>query len=51
MATNVIVVIENEDARIRLPRAIEMRGREPADATADDDEIIVFAGRRNRAGA
>ena len=49
MAADIVVIVENENAGIRPPRAVKMRGREPADAAADDDQIIVFAGRGDRA--
>ena len=51
VAAYVVVIVENENARIRLPGAIKMCSREPADAAAYDDQIIVFAGRCDRPGA
>jgi hypothetical protein len=35
MAADIVVIIDNEDARIRAPGAIKIRRREPADAAAD----------------
>jgi hypothetical protein len=49
MAADIIVIVENENAGIRPPGAIKMPRREPADAAADYDQIIVFAGRGDRA--
>ena len=51
VATDVVVIVENENARLRPLRPVEMRRRKPADAAADNDQVIVFAGRRHRTGA
>ena len=32
-----------------VPGAVEMRRRQPADAAADDDQIVIFASRGDRA--
>ena len=51
MAAEVVVVFENKNARVRARSlAIEMRGREAADAAAYDDEVIDFASVLRRAG-
>ena len=45
VAAEVVVVVEDQDARRRArARAIEVRRRQPADAAADDDEIVGLAG-------
>ncbi len=45
VAAEVVVVIEDQDAGARARRlAIEMRGREAADAAAYDDEVVSFTG-------
>src|SRR5262249_14451282 len=43
MAAEIVVVVEDEDARV-VPRraAIEPRRRKPADAAADHDEVVSF---------
>ena len=45
VTAKIVVVFENEDAGITVFGAIEMRGRQAADATANDDQIVMFAGR------
>ena len=51
VSAEVVVVFEDEDARVRAGvLAIEMRGGEAADAAADDDEVVGFAGVLRRAG-
>src|SRR6185369_2013841 len=42
VAAEIIVVIEHKDARLRPGAAIEMGGREPADAAANYDEVVAF---------
>ena len=45
MAAEVVVIVENEDAaRAAGVLAIKMRGGKTADARADHDEIVLFAG-------
>ena len=45
VSAEIVVVIENEDASLRARRlAIEVRRREAADAAADNDQIVGFAG-------
>ena len=45
VSAEVVVIIENEDARFVAGRlAVEMRGRQSADAAADDDQVVGFAG-------
>src|ERR1700687_1993065 len=44
VSAEVVVVVEDEDASLGAGRlAIEMRGRETADAAADNDQVIDFA--------
>src|SRR5205823_12294769 len=50
MAAEVVVVLDNQNARIRILLAIEMRGRETADPAADDDEIKVLSSLNGRRG-
>jgi len=40
VATKVVVIIENQDARVGVLLAVEVRGRETADASAHDDEVV-----------
>jgi hypothetical protein len=40
VASEVVVVVENQDPRIRIFTAIEVRGREPTDASTDDHEVV-----------
>jgi hypothetical protein len=42
VAAEIIVVIEHKDARLRPGAAIEMGGREPADAAADHDQVVAL---------
>ena len=47
MATEIIVVVEDENARGRSGgAAVEERGCQAADATPDDDEVVVFLDRQ-----
>ena len=47
MATEIIVVVEDENARGRSGGAtVEERGCQAADATPDDDEVILFLDRQ-----
>ena len=46
MAAEIVMVVENEDTGAGMFRTVEMRRRKPADAAADNDEIVIFAGRR-----
>ncbi len=38
----IIVVVENQDARVLVRSAIEMGRRESADAPSDDDEVVAL---------
>ena len=40
MAAEIVVVVENEDAGIRVRLSIEIRGRQTADSCPDDDKIV-----------
>ncbi len=40
MAAEIVVIIENENARRCVHGAVEVCSGEPADATANDDEIV-----------
>ncbi len=42
MAAEIIMVVEHEDARLRPGAAIEVSGREPADAAADHDQVVAL---------
>ena len=42
VAAEIVVVVEDEDAGVLVLRPIKMRRREPADAAAHDDEVVVF---------
>src|ERR1700686_3763723 len=45
VSAKVVVVVEDEDTSLAAGRlAVKMRGRETADAAADDDQVIDFAG-------
>src|SRR5579859_626844 len=46
VTAKVIVIVEDENASVGLLRAPEISSGEAADATADDDEIVRFAGVR-----
>ncbi len=48
----VVVVVEDEDARARELLAVKVRRGQPADAAAYDDQVVVLAGclRRRRLG-
>ena len=50
MAAEVVVVLDNQNARIRILLTIEMRGRETADPAADDDEIKFLSSLNRRRG-
>ena len=50
MATEIIVVVENEDARGCVPGAVEVCRCQSADAAANDDKIIGLAGVGDLAG-
>src|SRR6516225_6502238 len=41
------MVVENEDACVLAPRAVEVRRREPTDSAAHDDQIVAFTGLRD----
>ena len=41
MTTEVIVIVENKDARAWIGFAIKAGGREAADSSSHDDEVIV----------
>ena len=50
MSAKVVVIVEDEDARVRARSlAIEMRGGESADAASHDDEVVCLAGILRRA--
>ena len=40
VAPEVVVVVENEDARLRLLLSIEVRGRQAAQTSPHDDEVV-----------
>ncbi len=42
MAAEIVVIVEDQHAGLRLRRAIERGGGEPADSAADDDKIIAL---------
>ena len=43
VAAEVVVVVEDQDPRLRAVQlAMEVRGCEPADATADHDQVVSF---------
>ncbi len=45
MAAEIVVIVENENAALRPDRAaIKPRGRKPADAAANHDQIIALFG-------
>ena len=45
VAAEIVVVFENEDARLAARGfAVEVRCRQSADAAANDDQIVGFAG-------
>ncbi len=45
VTAEIIVIVEQKDAAAAAAlRAVEMRGGKPADAGADDDEIVALAG-------
>ena len=47
VTAEIVVIVEKENAAAASAlRAIEMRGGEPADAGADDDEVVALAGIR-----
>ncbi|MFC7477111.1 hypothetical protein ACFQS7_22295 [Dankookia sp. GCM10030260] len=50
MAAEVVVVVEDEDARPGPGRAPEGGRREAADAGADDDEVVRVVAGLGRAG-
>ncbi len=45
MAAKIVVIVENQNARV-FPCALaeEICGRQSADASADDDEVVILAG-------
>ena len=50
MAAEVVVVVQDEDAGLRLVLTVEARGGEAADAPADHDEVVLLLGRALRPG-
>ncbi len=44
VAAEIVVIVEDEDAALRLACAIEVGGGEAADAGADDDQVVFLAG-------
>ncbi len=50
VTADIVVVVEDQNARGLVSGAVEVRRREPADAAADDDQIVILAGRGDRAG-
>ena len=40
MATEVIVIVEDQDARVRLALSMKVCGREATDPSPDDDQIV-----------
>ena len=44
MAAEIIVVVENEDAALGCSRTVKVCGRQAADAAANDDQVVFFAG-------
>jgi hypothetical protein len=40
VATKVVVVVENQDPRFRLPLQEEVRGRKTAEASSDNNQIV-----------
>ena len=49
MAAEIIMIVENKDACSFAPQAVEMRSREPADASAHDHKIVGLVGRSDLA--
>jgi hypothetical protein len=45
VAAKVVVVVENEDARLRFGAAIEPSSGKPADAAADYHEVVALLDR------
>src|SRR5262249_2341399 len=46
MAAEIVVIVENEDARRRLGAPIEPGCRQPADAAADHEEVVALLDRQ-----
>ena len=46
MAAEVVVIVEDQDARLRVLAAIEPGGREPAQAATNHDEVVAFFDRQ-----
>jgi hypothetical protein len=44
VTAEVVVVVQDQDFRVRPDGAIEVRGRKPADPAADHNEVIALAG-------
>jgi hypothetical protein len=44
VAAEIVVIVEDEDAALRLACAIKVSGGEAADARADDDQVVFLAG-------
>jgi hypothetical protein len=40
VASEVVVIVENQDPRIRMFFSIQVRGREATDASTDDHEVV-----------
>ena len=40
MAAEIVVILDDQDARVRLRLAVEVRSGQPADPAADDDQVI-----------
>ena len=43
MAAEIVVIVQNQDAGVRFCLAVEMRGRQAADAATNDDKVVLFA--------
>ncbi|MNN37053.1 hypothetical protein D3C81_1509800 [compost metagenome] len=42
VAAEVVVVLDDQDARLRMLLAVEPGGRQPADAAADHHQVVLF---------
>ena len=48
MAAKIVVIVENQNSRVRIFRAPEVRSSEPTDAAAHDHQIVDFLGVERR---
>ncbi|MCZ7641810.1 MAG: hypothetical protein M5U33_02365 [Pseudorhodoplanes sp.] len=46
VAAEIVMIVEDEDARLRMALAVEIGRRKPADAAADHDKVVALLHRK-----